>query len=169
VERNWKLKTLSANSVSGALAKAERYRLLNEPAEAESICRDILEVEPGNQAAIVMLVLSLSDEIPVQSKAFQAAMAEVPKLESPYDRAYYAGILWERRAKARYLEGKAGAAHTAHQWLTRAMECFEEAERLRTPRNDDAILRWNTCVRFLNSHPDVTPSPEESHEALMLE
>lgn len=169
MERTWTLKSLSFNSLPGALAKAERYRLLNEPAEAESICRDILDVDPDNQAALVTLVLALSDEIPQQSRAFHAAMAEVPRLSSPYERAYYEGILWERRAKARYLEGNSGAAHTAHEWLTRAMTCFEAAERLRTPGNDDAILRWNTCVRFLNAHPDVVASPEESHEALMLE
>ena len=31
-----------------AVAKAKQYRVLNQPAEAESICRDILEVEPEN-------------------------------------------------------------------------------------------------------------------------
>ena len=35
-----------------ALEKALRYRLLNEPVEAESICRDVLEVDPDNQAAL---------------------------------------------------------------------------------------------------------------------
>jgi hypothetical protein len=30
------------------------------------------------------------------------------------------------------------------------MESFEQAERLRAPGNDDAILRWNTCQRTLD-------------------
>ena len=34
----FQLKTLSPEAVPRALAKAERYRLLNEPGEAESIC-----------------------------------------------------------------------------------------------------------------------------------
>ena len=34
------LKPLHKDAIKGALAKAERYRLLNEPAEAESICLD---------------------------------------------------------------------------------------------------------------------------------
>src|SRR5205809_2184265 len=37
-------------------SKAERYRLLNEPGEAESICLDILVVDPENQHAIIMLI-----------------------------------------------------------------------------------------------------------------
>jgi hypothetical protein len=42
------LKPISHDSVANALAKAERYRLLNEPNEAESICHDILQIEPDN-------------------------------------------------------------------------------------------------------------------------
>jgi hypothetical protein len=30
------------------------------------------------------------------------------------------------------------------------MESFEQAESLRQPGNDDAILRWNTCQRTLS-------------------
>ena len=53
----FKLKPLHPNAVPAALAKAERYRLLNEPLEAESICRDILRLEPDNHAALVVWVL----------------------------------------------------------------------------------------------------------------
>lgn len=164
-----KLKTLSAASLPLALAKAERYRLLNEPTEAESICRDILAVEPANQQAVVMLVLALSDQVADRSRAFQEAMSEVSLLESEYDRAYYTGLLWERRAKARLREGNPGGNHTAYEWLVKAMWLFEEAERLREPGHDDAILRWNTCVRFLAAHPELAPLVEEVPEALQLE
>ena len=57
------LKPISHESVTGALAKAERYRLLNEPGEAESICCDILEIEPRNQPALISLLLALTDQI----------------------------------------------------------------------------------------------------------
>ena len=60
----FELKTLSKSAVPAALAQAERYRLLNEPAEAESICLDVLRVEPDNQDALVTLVLSLTDQFP---------------------------------------------------------------------------------------------------------
>src|SRR5258708_15886045 len=94
------LKPISPDSVPGALAKAERYRLLNEPSEAESICLDILEIEPGNQQALISLILALTDQIPQHAGAFAHALATVDRLEAAYDRAYYAGIAWERRVKA---------------------------------------------------------------------
>ena len=53
--RVFNLKPLSRDAVPAALIKAERYRLLNEPGEAESICLDILQVDPANRDATVML------------------------------------------------------------------------------------------------------------------
>src|SRR5260370_42479267 len=94
------IKPISHDSVAGALAKAERYRLLNEPSEAESICRDILQIEPSNQAALINLILALTNQIPQDTRAFADAIATLSHLDSAYDRAYYAGIAWERRAKA---------------------------------------------------------------------
>jgi len=44
-----------------------------------------------------------------------------------------------------------------------------EAEKLRPAGNDDAILRWNTCVRFLSSHPEMQPRPEETPEPIVSE
>ena len=32
-----------------------------------------------------------------------------------------------------------------------ALQCFAEAEKIRPPGNDDAILRWNRCVRLLQN------------------
>ncbi len=162
------LKPLSHESVASALAKAERYRLLNEPAQAESICQDILEIEPDNQAALVMMVLALSDQISDDPHAFQNALTAAGKLKSEYDRAYYAGIVWERRAKARYQEGGRNLQHTVYEWTVKALQFFEQAERLRTPGNDDALLRWNTCVR-LASHPQLTPRGEEASEPILSE
>ena len=104
------LKPISHDSVSGALAKAERYRLLNEPGEAESICRDILAVEPDHQQALISLILSLTDQIAHDAHAFGNALSMVDHLQTPYDRAYYAGIAWERRAKARRPPQRTGSA-----------------------------------------------------------
>src|SRR5215813_12063900 len=150
----FELKAISAGSFPGALAKAERYRLLNEPTEAESICRDILDADPSNQAALTSLILALTDQIPEDSGAFGRALTAVRQLEPAYDRAYYAGIAWERRARAAYRSGSPGARRYVHDWIVQALRQFEEAERLRVPDNDDAILRWNTCVRFLAGHPE---------------
>ena len=163
------LKAISHDSVASALAKAERYRLLNEPGEAESICRDILKIEPANQAALISLLLALTDQIPHDSRAFASALVVLDRLESPYDRAYYAGIAWERRAKACH----SGGGHNAHRytygWLVNALELFEKAECLRTPGNDDAVLRWNACVRYLACHRELAPTAEEVPESIMSE
>jgi hypothetical protein len=157
----FELKPISRDSVPGALAKAERYRLLNEPGEAESICRDILEVEPKNESALISLVLALTDQIPHDAGAFAAALSTADRLGTPYDRAYYAGIAWERRAKARYHGGAHGATGYIYDWLVNALRWFESAQELRPPGNDDAVLRWNACVRFLAAHRELVPAAEE--------
>jgi hypothetical protein len=163
------LKPLSHDSVSGAIGKAERYRLLNEPAEAESICRDILEIEPENQQALILLVLALSDQICDDAQAFTNALLSAGRLHTPYDRAYYAGIVWERRAKGRYNEGGRSLQHTVYEWMQKALQLFEQAEHLRAPGNDDSLLRWNTCVRFLARHPELTARTEEASEPILSE
>src|SRR5512145_3059910 len=56
------LKPLSKDAVQSALAKAERYRFLNEPGEAESICLDVLAVDAHNQSALITLLLALTDQ-----------------------------------------------------------------------------------------------------------
>ena len=163
------LKPISPDSVPAALAKAERYRLLNEPTEAESICRDILEIAPANRDARISLILALTDEFPHDDRAFSSAAAEAAALESPYDRAYYSGIAWERRAKASHDAGRRGSSGHVYEWIVKALGLFEEAERLRPAGNDDAILRWNACVRFLARHKTVGPKAEDVREPILSE
>ena len=163
------LKPISRESLQGALAKAERYRLLNEPHEAESVCRDILEVDPTNRDARISLILALTDEIPQEMDAFAGATGEISALEAAYDRAYYSGIAWERRAKARHDAGRLGSSGSVYDWIVKALGLFEEAERLRPSGNDDAILRWNACVRFLERHKELTAKTEEVQEPILLE
>jgi hypothetical protein len=163
------LKSLSHGGIASALAKAERYRLLHEPTQAESICCDILEIDPDNQDALICFVLAQTDQIPYDKRAFQNAIATAARLSSAYDRAYYAGIAWERRARALHNEDGMGTNHSVYAWIVKSLECFEEAEQLRPAGNDDALLRWNTCVRFLQQHPDVTARAEEVPEAIVSE
>ncbi len=146
----FKLKSISKSSVPEAISKVELYRSLNEPEEAESICRDILAVDPRNQLALRLLGLALTDQF-TGSPADRYAEAEkiFESLADPYERLYYTGLLYERRAKAQLRAG-----HLPHALLVlfeRAMHCFEEAEKIRPPDNDDALLRWNRCVRLLQS------------------
>ena len=51
------LKSISKAGIAEAIAKAELYRYLNEPEEAESICRDILAIDAEHQLARRMLGL----------------------------------------------------------------------------------------------------------------
>ena len=159
----FELKSLSKSAVPAALAQAERYRLLNEPAEAVSICLDVLRVEPDNQDALVTLVLSYTDQFPDGAAARPAAAAEkaVARLTDEYRRFYYSGIIRERRGKAVLKHDRPGSSRPAQEWLRDAMRCYERAEALRPEENDETILRWNTCARILMDLPAETPDVQE--------
>jgi len=150
-------KPISRDAIPSALLKAERYRLLNEPGEAESICLDVLQIEPDNQDALVMLVLALTDQFPHQPSPGLASRADdyIRLLSDPYEREYYAGIVRERRAKAALLRDSFHASASAAGWLHEALACFERAQALKPAHNDDAVLRWNACARLLQGLPQV--------------
>ena len=159
----FELKTLSKTAVPAALAQAQRYRLLNEPAEAESICLDVLNVDPENQDALVTLILSYTDQFPDGAAAKAAAAAEkaVARLVDDYRRFYYSGIIRERRGKAVLKHDRPGSGRTAQEWLADAMRCYEKAEGIRPEENDEALLRWNTCARILMDLPAHEPDLQE--------
>jgi hypothetical protein len=157
----FELKPITSSGIASALEKAERYRLLNDPVAAESICLDVLEVEPANQEALVSLLLARTDVFATTPGAGDAAAREVlPRLTSAYDRAYYAGLISERRGKALLAAVRPGSQEMAWVCLRDAMESYEEAGRLRPEGNDEAVLRWNTCARLLNAHPHLAPTEE---------
>ena len=150
----YELKRISAAGISEAIAKAERYRSLNEPEEAESICRDILAIEPQHQLALRLLGLALTDQFTGgASDRCSEAEATFLQLKDPYERLYYAGILCERRAKAQLHAGL--PSHTLLPLFDQALRSFAEAEEVRPAGNDDAILRWNRCVRLLQTTTHV--------------
>ena len=161
------LKPLSKDAVEAALAKAERYRLLNEPSEAESICLDVLDVDPGNQQARVVLLLALSDQFAEASGSAARAQELAASLKNEYERLYYRGLVAERRAKAHLARGGVGIG--AYEWLMDALEAFDRAAEIRPTGNDDAILRWNACVRVLRQHPNLQPAADTREEPLFLE
>jgi hypothetical protein len=166
----FELKTLSPEAVPRALAKAERYRLLNEPGEAASICQDALEADPGNQEALVTLLLALTDQFDDDSTTtVDEAWHCAEQIRDEYERAYYTGIVWERRAKARLRRGVPDAGPRAYEWLREAMTWYERAETIRPPGNDEAVLRWNACARLIMHDHRLVPTVEERGEPLMLE
>src|SRR5437660_12724035 len=96
------LKSLSKEAIPAALEKAERYRLLNEPGEAESICLDVLKTDPENQQAIINLLLALTDRFEKGYAVSDTQTKELlSRMKNDYDRAYYTGIVAERRGKTK--------------------------------------------------------------------
>lgn len=163
------LKPLTKEALSRALEKAERYRLLKEPSQAESICQDVLLIEPQNQKALVMLLLALTDQFSESTRRAEEARELLPRLDGEYEKAYYAGIICERRAGATLAKEGPGSGFVAYDFLQQALEWYAKAEALRPAGNDDALLRWNTCVRLLERNPDLQPAPEEERPEITME
>lgn len=147
------IKPISKESIPTALEKAERYRLLNEPVLAESICLDILQADPNNLHATVTMLLAITDQFGHSSLAdINQAKQLVAKLPDEYERQYYLGLICERQGKSKLDKHMPDGGFTAYEWLHDAMEYYEKAESIRPPGKDDAILRWNTCARLIMRH-----------------
>jgi hypothetical protein len=160
----FELKPITPDGIARALEKAERYRLLNEPSDAESICLDVLRIDPDNQKALVAMLLAITDQFEGFAADASRAQGVLRHLRDEYQRAYYAGIISERRAKAHLKEGGPGSGYAAYDGFREAMSLYEKAEAVRPPGNDDAILRWNACARILMDHPSLGPAPQERVE-----
>lgn len=158
----FELKPLSAAGVDAALERALHYRYLNQPQLAETICRDVLDIHPAHDRASVMLIMSLCDQFAtMEGISVPQVLSMAGRLEDAYERAYYCGLVCERRAQAAMRKGGPGSGAVAYEWFRRAMDHYTEAEPLRPAGNDDAILRWNTCARTLNTHREVRPREED--------
>ena len=158
----FELKPMSREAIPAALEKATRYRLLNEAAEAESICLDVLRTDPDNQQALITLLLALTDRF---SKGYGVSDTQaqdlLPRLHNEYERADYAGFICERKAKAQLHHGGPGAGFNAFELFREALSWFEKAEKIRPAGNDDALLRWNTCARIMTRN-HLGPRPQEN-------
>ncbi len=155
----FELKTITPEGLEAAVARAEHYRLLNQPKLAQSICFDVLAIDPENQRALVALVLAMTDEFETGTASVNGAKGYANQLTDEYQRHYYNGIIAEREGRALMSRGPS-AAHS-YVAFREAMEFFEKAEALRPPGNDDAILRWNACVRSIRSANLRPPPPDE--------
>jgi hypothetical protein len=165
----FELKALSPEGIDRSLEKAERYRLLNEPEEAESICLDILAVVPDHQPALLTLLLALTDQFRDGAPdSVRRAQEVVPRLEGEYERAYYAGIICERRASARLHGRTSGAEAVAYDLYRQAMDWYERADDLGPFGNEDARLRWNTCARQIMRHK-LVPAAADAREPILSE
>lgn len=156
-------KPLSKASVPKALVKAKHYRLLNEPWQAESICRDVLNIEPENQLAIRYLILAVSDQFTKDDVSGQTNAKKLCiRLDSEYEQKYYRGIVEERLGKAALKRNIPRAKYIAYENYRKAMNLYEEAEKLMLidDENQDVVLRWNACLRRIQEY-NLAPSPSE--------
>ena len=160
------LKPISKESIPGALDKAERYRLLNEPFCAESIALDVIAIEPDHQRALVIYVLSVADGFSTGAENAQRAKAAIERITDAHDRLYYAGIVAERRATAILERGGFGAGAAAWHHIHEAMDLYLKADPLqKDAKNDDAVLRYNTCVRLIAAHQLTEPARDDHNHA----
>jgi len=153
------IQDIRIDAISAALDKAKQYRTLSEPEIAESICLDILKVDSHNQETLVVYILALSDQLhhtekQSQIKAIQSAIA---KLDSKYEREYYNGILNERRA--RFLISQPMSRGFAYDYFEEAIISYQKAQAMCPNKNDEAILRQNSCVRTVLKEK-LTPRQE---------
>ncbi len=162
------LKRLSPDAIPAALERAERYRLLNEPIDAESICEDVLAIAPGHQGALVMLLLALTDQFGERlGPALARSRSVLAQIEDSYSRLYYSGLLAERAAKAHLRRGGFASGHVAYELASEAMAAYEQAAAQAPAGNDEATLRWNTCARLIDANPNMVPAPREREEAML--
>jgi hypothetical protein len=162
------LKKLSPESIPRSLERVNRYRLMNQPSVAESICRDILAIDSANQDAVTGLILALTDQFSRHhGPGLQDVLDLIGELAEEYDSAYFTGLACERQAKARLAREYPGAKFDAYDLLHDAMEWYEKADALRATGNEDARLHWNTCVRVIQSerlHPRPMDDTEPAHD-----
>jgi hypothetical protein len=156
----FELKRITPGGIPHAMEKAERYRLLNDPVQAESICRDVLAVDEDHQDALRCLILSLTDRFSAAGAAAAAREARgwVARLTDDYERAYYSGLVHERETRA-FLDRKNVVRSAAYDGFRHAMDWYERAEALR-PDSVDAVLRWNSCVRAIERER-LAPADDE--------
>jgi hypothetical protein len=156
----FELRPIHKDAIPSALEKADTYRLLNQPQNAESICRDILRVDPDHQAALELMLLSLTDQFGKNLKvAVQHTQELLPRITDEYQRTYYDGVIKERWARSQFDANAPG--YVVFDWINQAMECYQAAEKLSPKGNDDPILRWNTCARYVKRHDQIRPLEQD--------
>ena len=159
------LKPISQTAIPKALDRAIQYRLLNEPWQAESICLDILAVNPDHQQAIIVLVLAITDQFESTQGNHRKseAMALIQRLDSAYHKLYYTGIIVERQGMAALKRNSPRGQYIAYDGLIEALEFYKNAQEVHPDNNEDSILRWNACVRMIEQF-QLKPSPESIGE-----
>ena len=157
----FQLKLLSKESIPKAVTRAKHYRLLNEPRQAESICEDILKIDPDHQLAILIMILAKTDRFGSERRALAAESKELcNRLTNKYEQQYYHGIIEERLGRAALKRATPRAKYIAYEHYRAALRFYEAAEKIRPTGNQDAVLRWNACVRGIQEFK-LEPAEDE--------
>jgi hypothetical protein len=167
----FELKDLHRESIPNAVERAKHYRLLNDPWQAESICRDILKVDADNEDAILILLLSLTDQfgtkthkIPSTRESYELAK----RLGSKRNQLYYRGLIEEHLGKAALIRDTPRVKYIAYEHYRNAMDWYTDASKFEEEDNDESILRWNACVRAIRDFK-LESAPDVVHEHPLLE
>ena len=133
-------------------AELARHGFIASPTSRSAQAADILATDPDNQGAIILLLLSLSDQFTDNiPENLDKAWSLLPRLKDDYLQAYYQGLLFERQARVYMRRASPGSGFSAYDLFCDAMRLYEKAARVRPPGNDEALLRWNTCARTIMS------------------
>jgi hypothetical protein len=128
---------------------------------------DALDADPDNQEVLVMLLLALTEQFDHDTACVAEAWRTVARLRDDYERAYFTGIIYERRAKAHVQPRHPTSRTGAYEWLREAMTRYEKAETIRPPGNDDALLRWNAWRPAHHARPPSGATAEEPHDPIL--
>jgi len=146
---DYQLHRISEHAIPAALEKARQYRSLLEPEQAESICLDILDIHPDYHDAIIVLILAYTDQFSNSGQILDAkrVLKLVDALTDDYERFYFRGLVNERRGRAMLNESMSRSF--TFEYFREALQWYEQALVKRPENNDDAILRWNACLRTI--------------------
>ena len=118
-------------------------------------------MEPDHNEALIVLILAMSDNLDDGYRISDKRIEDLlEKLESDYERAYYTGLVAERRGLAKIRSQNPGSSYVAYECLTTAQRHFEEAIKLSHSTGGEATLRWNTCARLIERN-NLAPRPDE--------
>ena len=166
VAEPFSLRPISASAVPKAIKKAEHYRLLNDAEQAESICLDILAVDPGDEQALVVLILAITDQFGRSGgPSVNVALAEyLKRARRPVPAQLLRGP--GRRAQARGPRSASQSGSSfAYDGFADRDGVLREGERHPPADDDEAILRWNACVRTIE-RAHLEPRPAEDRAPL---
>ena len=164
----YNLKPLSKEAIPKAIDRAKQYRSLLQPWHAESICRDVQAVDPENQQNLIILFLAVTDQFGSEkhSKNIKDAEVIMNQLKDSYQQDYAKGIMYERLASAALNMGGARSGYIAYYHLIDALKWYEKSEKSNIDKNEESILRWNTCVRMIEQF-NLKPAPDDGTPGML--